>query len=167
MLSVLNSTQLNSTTSIRPLVHSYSYGQLLWTDVGLSTTRQERAATRFCVTVHSREHPLRRASACGRPNWAWGYNQERPFEKKKKLTHCSTTLRKNGCISSHGDTQRNEKPLLNSAPEQAERPETHHRLPTPHSIPLAILEMMLPSHAIVKKKPWKKHQPKSIRESPR
>ena len=110
-------TQLNSTTSMRPLVHSC--GHLLWTDEGLSTTRQEGAATRFGVTVHSRGHPLRRASACGRP----------------------------GGVSSHGDTQRNEKPLLNSVPEQAERPETHHRIPTPHSIPLAILEMLLPNHA--------------------
>ena len=37
-------------------------------------------------------------------------------DHSKKLTHCSMMLKKkHGCISSHGDTQRNEKPLLNSA----------------------------------------------------
>ena len=35
-------------TSMRPFVHST--GQLIWTDVGLSTTRQEGAATQICVT---------------------------------------------------------------------------------------------------------------------
>ena len=64
---------------MRPLVHSY--GQPLSTDVGLSTTKQESAATRFCVTVHSREHQLRRAGACGRPNWAGGKSQGRQSEK--------------------------------------------------------------------------------------
>ena len=44
----------DTTTSMRPFEHST--GQLLWTDVGLSTTRQEGAATRICASVHSREH---------------------------------------------------------------------------------------------------------------
>ena len=40
---------------MRPLVHTT--GQLLWTDVGLSTTRQEVAVTQTnCATVRSREH---------------------------------------------------------------------------------------------------------------
>ena len=63
----------DTTTSMRPFGHST--GQLLWTDVGLSTTRQEGAATRICATVHSREHHQRRAGACDRPNWAGGYSQ--------------------------------------------------------------------------------------------
>ena len=137
-------TQLNSTTSMRPLVHSC--GQLLWTDVGLSTTRQEGTATRFCVTVHNREHPLRRAGACGRPNWACGYSQGRPFETK------TYTLL--------NDTE--EKSLLNSAPGQAERPEKHHRIPTLHSIPLAIPEMLLSQSRRCKKNLEKRHQPDSI-----
>ena len=42
-------------TSMRSLVHTT--GQLLWTDVGLSTTRQEGAATQtICATVRSCEH---------------------------------------------------------------------------------------------------------------
>ena len=67
-------TQINSTTSMRPLVHSY--GQLLWTDEGLSTTRQEGAATRFVCHGPQPRAPI------GRPNWAGGYSQGRQFEKK-------------------------------------------------------------------------------------
>ena len=51
---------------------------------------------------------------------------------------------------------------LKSAPEQAERPEIHHCiLPPPQSIPLAILEMLLPNYADVKILE-KRHQPESI-----
>ena len=53
---------------MRPFVHST--GQLIWTDVGLSTAGQEGTATQICVTVHSREHHERRAGDCGWPDWA-------------------------------------------------------------------------------------------------
>ena len=73
----------DTTTSMRPFGHST--GQLLWTDVGLSTTRQEGAATRICATVHSREHHQRRAGACDRPNWAVGYSQgDHPGKKEQQ-----------------------------------------------------------------------------------
>ena len=165
MLSVLNSTQLNNVNpSTRALI-------FIWSTAldGRRPINNQARKGRNTILCHGPQPRAPFATCkCMRPTQlGLGLQSGETIRKKKKLTHCSTTLRKNGCISSHGDTQRNEKPLLNSAPEQAERPETHHRLPTPHSIPLAILEMMLPSHAIVKKKPWKKHQPKSIRESPR
>ena len=101
-------TDARLTTSMRPLV-------LCWTDVGLSTTGQEGSATRFCVKVHSREQPLRRAGACGRLDWACGYNQG--DHSKKQLLN--DTEEKKSCIRSHGDTQRNTKPLLDSAPEKS------------------------------------------------
>ena len=66
---------------MRPLVHSHD--QLLWTEAHHNQAKKG-AATQICVTVHSREHPLRRAGACGRPNWVDGHNQERPIVKKKR-----------------------------------------------------------------------------------
>ena len=76
-----------------------------------------------------------------------------------------TAIRKKiaACISSHGDTQRNDKPHLNSAPEQAERPGIHHCISTSRSIPLAILEMLLPNHAD-KKNLKKKKKKKNINQ---
>ena len=86
----LNSTQINSTqlnnvnASTSALIRSTTLDGRRpinnWARRGRNT---------ICVTVHSREHHLRRASACGRPNWAGGYSQGRSFEKKKKLNHCS------------------------------------------------------------------------------
>ena len=108
---------------------------------------RQRAKVRQCV--HSCTHPI--ATCKCMPADPTGLLATVRGDHSKKLTHCSMILKKkHGCISSHGDTQRNEKPLLNSAQEQAERPEIHHRIPTPHSIPLAILEMLLPNHADVK-----------------
>ena len=78
---------INVNASTRALIWSTTlYGQCL------STTKQEGAATQICVTVHSRDHQMWRASACGRPNWAGGYSQGRPFEKqtlcfKRKRIH--------------------------------------------------------------------------------
>ena len=93
---------------MRPIVHSYC--QLLWTDVGLSTTWQEGAATRFSVTVRSREHPLRRAGACGRPNCVHEDGVPGPVQELRveqdavdvieqgavDVLHCGST--KNGCL---------------------------------------------------------------------
>ena len=81
----------DTTTSMRPFGHST--GQLLWTDVGLSTTRQEGAATRICASVHSREHHQRRAGACDQPNWAGGYSHGDHSEKQRTTIHYSRRLR--------------------------------------------------------------------------
>ena len=132
------STQLNNVNaSTRALIWS-----TLWTDVGLPTTTQEGGATRFCVTVRSRQHALRRAGAADSTGLAATVRGD--HSKKTTQSLLNETEEKTWLYQLHGDTQGNGKPHLNSAQEQAERPETHHRILTPHSIPLAILEMLLP-----------------------
>ena len=116
---------------------------LLWTDVGLSTTikkgpqhdfvsRPAAASTLCDVQVHA-------ADPIGLVATVRGDHSKN--KTTRSLLNENETEEKNGCISSHGDTQRNDRPHLNSAPEQAERPEIHHRI---------LLEMLLPNHAFVK-----------------
>ena len=77
--SALDSVNVNASTR-----------ELIWSTTldgrGPVNTWQEEAATRICVTV-SREHQLRRAGACGRPNLGWWLQHS-----KKKLL-CSKRLR--------------------------------------------------------------------------
>ena len=118
---------------MRPLVHSY--GQLLWTDVSLSTTWQEGTATQICVTVHSREHHLRRASACGRPNWAGGYSQGRPFEKKQRQSLLHETEEKNNMAVSAPTATLSETINHTSIPHQNKRKDKRHTTVFPLSTP--------------------------------